>query len=69
MALTALLDCAGVPATHHGEALVALDKLDKIGVDGVRAEFAARGISPDAASASLAFLASTGPAAFLSWPW
>src|SRR6187399_1590272 len=44
-ALTGLLDCAGVPADRHAEALVALDKLDKIGVDGVRGEFASRGIS------------------------
>src|SRR5919204_123417 len=28
-ALTALLECAGVPAALHDEALVALDKLDK----------------------------------------
>ena len=34
--LTALLDAAGVPAAQHGDALVALDKLDKIGADGVR---------------------------------
>src|SRR5881409_10624 len=42
--LTALLDSAGVPAAQHGDALVALDKLDKIGRDGVAKEFAARGI-------------------------
>jgi histidyl-tRNA synthetase len=35
-ALTALLDGAGVPAALHAEALVAVDKLDKVGVDGVR---------------------------------
>src|SRR5215470_7083336 len=29
--LSALLDDAGVPASQHGDALVALDKLDKIG--------------------------------------
>ena len=37
-ALTALLDCAGVPAQLHGDALIALDKLDKIGVEGVEKE-------------------------------
>src|ERR1041384_3812922 len=37
-ALNALLECAGVPASLHGDALVAIDKLDKIGVDGVRKE-------------------------------
>ncbi len=56
-ALTALLDCAGVPATLHGEALVALDKLDKIGVEGVEKELRARGIEEDAARASLGFFA------------
>src|SRR5213083_2140565 len=38
--LTALLDTAGVPAAQHGDALVALDKMDKIGRDGVAKEFA-----------------------------
>src|SRR6187397_2533351 len=42
--LTALLETAGVPEPQHGDALVALDKLDKIGADGVAKEFAARGI-------------------------
>jgi histidyl-tRNA synthetase len=60
-ALTGLLDSAGVPPERHGDALVALDKLDKVGVDGVRAEFASRGISAEAADASLALLAATGP--------
>ena len=36
--LTALLECAGMPEPLHGEALVALDKLDKIGPTGVEAE-------------------------------
>jgi histidyl-tRNA synthetase len=49
--LTALLEAAGVSAPLHGEALVALDKLDKIGVEGVAREFAARGI-PEAAGAN-----------------
>jgi len=46
--LTALLDAAGVETGSHGQALVAIDKLDKIGRDGVRKEFAERGI-PEAA--------------------
>jgi histidyl-tRNA synthetase len=46
--LTALLETAGVPVPQHGDALVALDKLDKVGAEGVAKEFAARGI-PDAA--------------------
>ena len=33
--LTAMLDAAGVPAAQHGDALIAIDKLDKIGRDKV----------------------------------
>ena len=46
--LAGLLDSAGVAADLHGQALVALDKLDKIGPDGVRRELAGRGIPADA---------------------
>ena len=53
--LTALLDAAGVDASLHGEALVALDKLDKIGADGVATEFAARGIPASAGVKALSF--------------
>src|SRR3954468_5814682 len=42
--LTALLKSVGIAEASHGSALVALDKLDKIGVDGVTAEFEERGI-------------------------
>jgi len=48
--LTALLSGAGVPPDQHGTALVAIDKLDKIGRDGVLAELQARGIDHEAAS-------------------
>jgi histidyl-tRNA synthetase len=51
--LSALLDTAGVPAAQHADALVALDKLDKIGADGVAREFAARGVPADAGSRAL----------------
>jgi histidyl-tRNA synthetase len=53
--LTSLLTVAGVPADRQGEALVAIDKLDKVGPDGVLAELARRGISGDAATAVLTF--------------
>jgi histidyl-tRNA synthetase len=46
--LADVLDTAGVPAEQHGEALVAIDKLDKIGPEGVRKELAERGISDNA---------------------
>jgi histidyl-tRNA synthetase len=43
--LTEILDSAGVPAELHGTALTALDKLDKIKIEGVSKEMAERGIS------------------------
>jgi histidyl-tRNA synthetase len=54
-ALTALLECAGVPEPLHGDALVAIDKLDKIGVEGVQKELGARGIDATAATKCLDF--------------
>jgi len=54
-ALTSLLECAGIPEPLHADALVALDKLDKIGPDGVRKELAARGIDAEATLACLGF--------------
>ena len=53
--LTALLGHAGLAATQHGDALVALDKLDKIGADGVKKEFVARGIAAEASEALLSY--------------
>src|SRR5262247_1129677 len=46
--LSAILTRAGVPEPLHGTALVALDKLDKIGPQGVDAELANRGIEEQA---------------------
>ncbi len=40
--LTGILDAAGVPSEKHGTALIALDKLDKIGEEGVLREFEER---------------------------
>jgi histidyl-tRNA synthetase len=51
--LTATLTRAGIDPTLHTTALVALDKLDKIGRDGVLDEMAARGVPADAARAVL----------------
>ncbi len=56
--LTGVLDVAGVPGDKHGDALVALDKLDKIGLDGVKAEYAARGLPSGAADTVLGVLGS-----------
>jgi len=47
--LTAVLTRAGIDRSLHTTALVALDKLDKIGRDGVLEEMASRGV-PDAAA-------------------
>lgn len=54
-ALTAFLDTAGVPSDKHADALVTIDKLDKIGRDGLMKEFSSRGISDDSATALLTF--------------
>jgi histidyl-tRNA synthetase len=47
--LTAMLNEFGVQPTQHNDVLVAIDKLDKIGVDGVSEELATRNIDPKAA--------------------
>src|SRR4051812_48594664 len=49
--LTSLLNVVGVTEGQHGAALVALDKLDKIGPDGVAKEFEQRGIGNTVAGA------------------
>jgi histidyl-tRNA synthetase len=51
--LTSILTTAGVGAHQHGDALVALDKLDKIGPQGVDGELANRGIEEQARNALL----------------
>lgn len=47
--LRALIRGAGIDPDKEGTALVAVDKLDKIGEDGVREELAGRGIAADPA--------------------
>ena len=51
--LRGLLDGAGVPDTLHDTALVAIDKLDKIGDSGVVDELVARGVDAAAARQAL----------------
>jgi histidyl-tRNA synthetase len=58
--LTAILEAAGIGAALHADALVALDKLDKVGREGVAKEFTDRGVEPAAGDAILRFL--SGPA-------
>jgi histidyl-tRNA synthetase len=48
--LAGIIEAAGVPAELEGAVFVAIDKLDKVGVDGVLKELAARGVSADSAA-------------------
>ena len=54
-ALTGILGIAGVALDKHEAALIALDKLDKIGSEGVKKEFAARGVAEAAGDRLLSF--------------
>ena len=54
-ALTGLLACAGVPLEHHEATLVALDKLDKVGREGVARELTERGVTEGAGKRLLDF--------------
>jgi len=53
--LTGILGIAGVALDKHEAALIALDKLDKIGSEGVKKEFAARGVAEAAGDRLLSF--------------
>lgn len=53
--LTGVLQAAGIEAENQTDALVALDKLDKIGRAGVEKEFVARGIAAESGARLLAF--------------
>jgi histidyl-tRNA synthetase len=67
--LRGLLEVAGVPPTLEDTALVAIDKLDKIGIDSVSEELAARGISQDSAERLLNLMAAApvGNDQMLTW--
>jgi histidyl-tRNA synthetase len=58
--LAAVLNNAGVPKEKHDEVLIALDKLDKIGREGVEKELNERGISADAGQKLLGFFTELG---------
>lgn len=53
--LSGVLGAAGIPAERHAEALVALDKLDKIGPKGVATELSERGIAEESGARLLSF--------------
>jgi histidyl-tRNA synthetase len=67
--LRGLMEVAGVPVQLEGDALVAIDKLDKIGLEGVRAELYGREIPPDAADSLLQTMAVApqGNPALVGW--
>ncbi|MEJ7622501.1 MAG: histidine--tRNA ligase [Pyrinomonadaceae bacterium] len=57
--LSDILDTAGVPSHLHADALVSIDKFDKIGVDGVAEELATRGVSEASATLLMEIFATT----------
>ncbi|MGH9176606.1 MAG: histidine--tRNA ligase [Vicinamibacterales bacterium] len=61
--LAGLLDSVGVPTASQGDALVALDKLDKIGRDGVARELETRGIPETGANTLLELFTAVAQAA------
>ncbi|HEX6164917.1 MAG TPA: histidine--tRNA ligase [Vicinamibacterales bacterium] len=65
--LNAVLEHAGVPKPLHGAALVAIDKADKIRIEGVRKELAEKGLPADVADALLEHLSSTPPPKLADW--
>ena len=56
--LAGVLDAAGIAAEGHNDALVALDKLDKIGRAGVAKELSERGLGAEAGERLLSFFES-----------
>ena len=67
--LRGLMETAGVPPELEDSALVAIDKLDKIGLDGVRAELDARGVDAESADRLLQTMAAApqGNEEILDW--
>src|SRR5205814_6354467 len=57
--LTDILDTAGVPGALHSDALIAIDKLDKIGAEGVAKELTERGVSENASTMLMEIFAKT----------
>lgn len=54
--LRALMQVSGIDEAQEAEALIAIDKLDKVGRDGVVTDLLARGISPASVDALMAVL-------------
>jgi histidyl-tRNA synthetase len=60
--LTALLRASGVAETRHADVLVAVDKRDKVGREGVQRELRERGLPDDQAGALIELFAPEAPA-------
>ena len=58
--LTGILEASGVPAGQQAAALVAIDKLDKVGPEGVAKELGERGIPAESGTALLRFFVDAG---------
>jgi histidyl-tRNA synthetase len=58
--LTSMLEALGFPADEHASALITIDKLDKVGVQGVTDELSDRGFSDTAVGELAAFLSGYG---------
>ncbi len=57
--LRSMIGTAGIDPSLEGSALIAIDKLDKIGVDGVQSELTQRGIAQESAHRLLAMTTDT----------
>jgi histidyl-tRNA synthetase len=58
--LSSILEAAGIPVDKQGDALIAIDKLDKIGTEGVSRELEQRGITEEAGEKVLDFFQAIG---------
>ncbi len=56
--LTAILEASDIPTEKHSDALIALDKIDKIGREGVERDFHEKGIADDSGQKLLNLLMS-----------
>lgn len=63
--LRAFVEHAGIPLSLESAAIVAVDKLDKVGREGVAAELGAKGISPESAEKLLGLVLGERPIAEL----
>ena len=65
--LSLLLTKATLPPSQHADALVVLDKLDKVGRDGVSKELAEKGVSESGRDALLKWMGAGERADWLDW--